>query len=112
MPAFSSYLIASLERRFLPIPVAESPSSDAIVILGGCVGAADYPRLEVDLTDAADGSSMPPGSIGQGKRLWLSSPEVLSNGWAPKCLKHIPWLKISVRIGNTMIWKDPMTINS
>lgn len=54
MPAFSSYLVASLERRFLPIPVAESPSADAIVILGGCVGAADYPRVEVDLTDASD----------------------------------------------------------
>jgi uncharacterized SAM-binding protein YcdF (DUF218 family) len=54
MPAFSSYLIASLERSFLPIPVAESPSADAIVILGGCIGAADYPRVDVDLSDAAD----------------------------------------------------------
>ena len=54
MQAFSSYLVASLERRFLPVPIAESPSADAIVVLGGCVGAADYPRIEVDLTDASD----------------------------------------------------------
>lgn len=54
MPAFSSYLVKSLERSFLPVPVGESPSADAIVVLGGCVGAADYPRVEVDLTDASD----------------------------------------------------------
>ena len=54
MPAFSSYLVKSLERSFLPVPVAESPSADAIVVLGGCVGAADYPRVEVDLTNASD----------------------------------------------------------
>jgi uncharacterized SAM-binding protein YcdF (DUF218 family) len=54
MPAFSSYVVASLERAFLPVPVAESPSADAILVLGGCVGAADYPRLEVDIVDASD----------------------------------------------------------
>jgi uncharacterized SAM-binding protein YcdF (DUF218 family) len=53
-PALSSYLIASLERQYLPIPVSKSPKADAIVILGGCVGAAEYPRIEVDLTDASD----------------------------------------------------------
>lgn len=53
-PALSSYLIASLERQYLPIPVSKSPKADAIVILGGGVGAAESPRLEVDLTDASD----------------------------------------------------------
>ena len=52
--AFSSYLIASLERQYLPIPVSKSPKADAIVILGGGVGAAEPPRIEVDLTDASD----------------------------------------------------------
>ena len=52
--AVSSYLIASLERQYLPIPVSKSPKADAIVILGGGVGAAEPPRIEVDLTDASD----------------------------------------------------------
>jgi len=52
--AVSSYLIASLERQYLPIPVSKSPKADAIVILGGGVGAAESPRIEVDLTDASD----------------------------------------------------------
>ena len=53
-PALSSYVVASLERRYLPMHIAESPSADAIVVLGGAVGAAEPPRLEVDLTEASD----------------------------------------------------------
>lgn len=51
---FSSYLIASLERQYLPVPVPESPTADAIVVLGGTVGAAEYPRIEVDITRRSD----------------------------------------------------------
>lgn len=53
-PVFSSSLLTALERRYLPVPVAESPTADAIIVLGGCVGAAEDPRLEVDLKDASD----------------------------------------------------------
>lgn len=81
MPAFSSYLVASLERRFLPFPVAESPSADAIMVLGGCVGAADYPRLEVDLTDASD-------RVLHAARLYRAgkAPMVIATGGAIKWL--------------------------
>lgn len=81
MPAFSSYLIASLERRCLPIPVTESPSADAIIVLGGCVGAADYPRVEVDLTGAAD-------RVLHAARLYRAgkSPMVIATGGAIKWL--------------------------
>ena len=53
-PALSSHFLAYLERQYLPIPVSKCPKADAIVILGGGVGAAEYPRIEVDLTDASD----------------------------------------------------------
>ena len=50
----SSYLVATLERQYLPVPVIESPAADAIIILGGAVGSADYPRIDVDLTGRSD----------------------------------------------------------
>jgi len=53
-PVFSSSLLSELERRYLPVPIAESPKADAIIVLGGCVGEIEDPRLEVDLTDASD----------------------------------------------------------
>ena len=53
-PIFSAFLIASLERQYLPVPVSKSPVADAIVVLGGSVGSKENPRLEVDLTNASD----------------------------------------------------------
>jgi len=52
--AFSSYILASLERRFYPTLAKQSPSADAIVVLGGSVGAAKKPRIYVDLTGSSD----------------------------------------------------------
>ena len=53
-PTFSAFLIASLERQYLPVPISKSPVADAIVVLGGSVGSKENPRLEVDLTNAYD----------------------------------------------------------
>jgi uncharacterized SAM-binding protein YcdF (DUF218 family) len=53
-PLVSEVLQASLERTFLPIPVAESPTADAIVVLGGSIGGVDYPRVEPEITDSSD----------------------------------------------------------
>ena len=53
-PACSSYIVSSLEWQFLPVSVDESPAADAIVVLGGGVAGAEPPRLELDLSDAAD----------------------------------------------------------
>lgn len=52
--AFSAFLLRSLERQYPPLPIEESPVADAIVVLGGSVGAAESPRIEVDLADASD----------------------------------------------------------
>jgi len=53
-PAFSSYLRASLEHRFPPVPVSEAPSADAIVVLGGAVGVGGASGVEADLKDTSD----------------------------------------------------------
>lgn len=50
---FVSYSLArSLEWRYLPSE--ELPSADAIVLLGGGTGSAQYPRPMVDLNSAGD----------------------------------------------------------
>ncbi|MEE4375910.1 MAG: YdcF family protein [Candidatus Competibacteraceae bacterium] len=54
-PAFSDFLRAPLERTYLPVPIADLPSADAIVILGGGMQPASPPyRLTFDLGSAAD----------------------------------------------------------
>ena len=47
-------MVASLEQKFLPVPVHKSPQADAIVVLGGSVAIPDSPRLEVELTGTSD----------------------------------------------------------
>lgn len=80
-PTFSNYLSASLERQYPPLPVAESPAADAIVVLGGGIGAAVVPALELDLGDAAD-------RVRHAARLFLAgkAPLVIASGGA------LPWL--------------------
>jgi len=53
-PGFSSYLIAGLESQYPPLPAAESPEADAIVVLGGAVGTSRSPGIEVQLVNASD----------------------------------------------------------
>jgi len=53
-PVFSNYFRAGLERTYLPVAVQESFNADAIVVLGGAVSGPAYPRIDVDLGDAAD----------------------------------------------------------
>ncbi|MBF0153748.1 MAG: YdcF family protein [Magnetococcales bacterium] len=43
-----------LENRYPPVPVADLPSSDVIIILGGAIRGPSPPRLEVELTEASD----------------------------------------------------------
>jgi len=54
MPVTAAWLAASLERQYLPVPVAQTPAADAIVVLGGGVGAAVPPRLYPHLKAGAD----------------------------------------------------------
>ena len=53
-PIVSSYMLVSLEQKFLPVPVHESPAADAIVVLGGSLAIPESPRLEVELTGNSD----------------------------------------------------------
>jgi uncharacterized SAM-binding protein YcdF (DUF218 family) len=54
VPVCSDRLRASLERRYLPVPLADLPRSGAIVVLGGLVEPAITPRLDSDLQASAD----------------------------------------------------------
>jgi uncharacterized SAM-binding protein YcdF (DUF218 family) len=47
-------LVGSLEDGYPPVPVAESPTADAIVVLGGSARAAHPPREMPDLHEASD----------------------------------------------------------
>lgn len=54
MPLVADYCLASLEWRYLPVPITDMPPAEAIVVLGGAVAGPKPPRLEVELSDAAD----------------------------------------------------------
>jgi len=47
-------LVGSLEDEYAPVPAAESPTADAIIVLGGSAGAAHPPREMPDLHEASD----------------------------------------------------------
>jgi uncharacterized SAM-binding protein YcdF (DUF218 family) len=54
LPEVAGRLLWSLERQYVPVPTAEIPTADCIVVLGGALGAAIYPRVEIELTDSSD----------------------------------------------------------
>jgi uncharacterized SAM-binding protein YcdF (DUF218 family) len=83
-PAFSNYLCASLERHYAPVPPAESPPADAIVVLGGGISAAAVPGLDLDLGDTAD-------RVRHAARLFLAAkaPVVIASGGV------LPWLSVA-----------------
>ncbi len=53
-PVFSDYLRGSLERRYPPTSVEQTPTAEAIVVLSGAIGVVQPPRLTPDLGGAAD----------------------------------------------------------
>ena len=54
MPIVADYLNWTLERQYPPLAVEDTPTADAIVVLGGGVSGPAPPRLTLDLSDAAD----------------------------------------------------------
>ena len=54
MPIVAERLLARLEGQYASVAVADSPQADAVVLLGGAVGAAVPPRHSPDLSSAAD----------------------------------------------------------
>ncbi|MFB6247952.1 MAG: YdcF family protein [Salinibacter sp.] len=53
-PLVANELRGSLESAFPPTPASAAPSADAIVVLGGAIGAPRPPRVYPDLSGAAD----------------------------------------------------------
>lgn len=54
LPVVADRLLWSLERQHPPVPVADIPVSDCLLVLGGALGVLQHPRVDVELTDAAD----------------------------------------------------------
>ena len=80
-PAFSDWLRATLEQRYPPAPLAQLPTADAIVVLGGAMEAAAPPaRLDPNLGAAVD-------------RIWYAA-RLYRTGKAPRILVsggQLPW---------------------
>ncbi|PQJ36322.1 hypothetical protein BSZ35_05800 [Salinibacter sp. 10B] len=53
-PVFSDWLCGTLESRYPPASVEQAPAADAIVALGGSVGAPMPPRVYPDLNGTSD----------------------------------------------------------
>jgi uncharacterized SAM-binding protein YcdF (DUF218 family) len=51
---FSDWIRGTLESRYPPDSVEAAPAADAIVVLGGAVGAPKPPRVHPDLNDSSD----------------------------------------------------------
>jgi uncharacterized SAM-binding protein YcdF (DUF218 family) len=53
-PVFANWAVASLERQYPARTIAQTPEADVAIVLGGALGQALPPRVEVDLSGAAD----------------------------------------------------------
>jgi len=53
-PFVARGLYGALEARFPPLPLANVPAADCTVLLGGAIGSAEPPRVDVELSDAID----------------------------------------------------------
>jgi len=54
MPIVAGTLYGKLEQTFPPVPLASIPQGDCIVLLGGAVGPAVSPRVDIELSEAID----------------------------------------------------------
>ena len=53
-PFAANTLYSNLEAQYPPVPLAELPAGDCIVVLGGAVQAALPPRVDIELNEAVD----------------------------------------------------------
>jgi len=53
-PVVASLLYGNLERAFPPVPLDKIPRSGCIILLGGAVGKANAPRVDIELLEAVD----------------------------------------------------------
>jgi len=81
-PVFADWVRGTLESRYPPDSVEAAPTADAIIVLGGAVGAPRPPRVYPDLHGASD-------------RVWHAA-RLYRAGKAP----------LVVASGGTLPWKD------
>lgn len=79
-PLFSDWVQSTLEDRYSPTAVSEVPEADAIVALGGAIGAPRPPRVYPDLNGSAD-------RVWHAARLYRAdkAPFIIASGGA------VPW---------------------
>jgi len=53
-PFVAETLYGGLEARYRPVPTADLPVSDCAVLLGGAVGPAIWPRVDIELQESVD----------------------------------------------------------
>ena len=91
MPIVADYLNWTLERQYPPLAVEDTPTADAIVVLGGGISGPAPPRLTLDLSDAAD-------RVLHAARLYRAgkAPVVVVSGGV------IPWLGADIPEASSM----------
>ena len=53
-PLVGENLYSRIEANYPPVPLSEVPQAGCIVVLGGLVESADWPRIDVEYNDAVD----------------------------------------------------------
>ena len=53
-PTVATWAIGALERQYPARTIIDTPAADVAIVLGGAIGQPVPPRVEVDLSDAAD----------------------------------------------------------
>ena len=54
LPSVAAALLWTLQREYPPVALDSIPAGDCIVVLGGVLGDAAYPRVEVELSEGID----------------------------------------------------------
>lgn len=85
-PMVSRALLSALENQHPPRPIAEVPSADVAIVLGGAINGPAPPRVAIDLRDASDRVLHAARLFKAGKveRIWVSGG-------------HLPWSPGQVR---------------
>jgi uncharacterized SAM-binding protein YcdF (DUF218 family) len=53
-PVFGEWALGDLERQNPPVAIADLPTADVAIVLGGTLGGPTAPRVTIDLTAASD----------------------------------------------------------
>lgn len=54
LPPVASALLWTLQKQYPPVEMESVPAGQCIIVLGGAVGDATYPRVEIELSESID----------------------------------------------------------